>query len=102
MEIHPGLKFSVGGSTNNSCKLFLNTPFTITPSKKFYLLSDGYSDQFGGEKGKKFKTKQLLQTISNISELTMIEQKNLLLETFNAWKGELEQVDDVCVLGVKL
>ncbi len=102
MEIHPGHKFSVGGSSDNSCKLFLNTPFDISPTKKFYLLSDGYSDQFGGEKGKKFKTQRLLQTISHISELPMQEQKKLLLETFRDWKGHLEQVDDVCILGIRL
>ncbi|MBK7311072.1 MAG: tetratricopeptide repeat protein [Sphingobacteriaceae bacterium] len=102
MEIHHGHKFSIGGSSDSSCKLFLNIPFDITPTKKFYLLSDGYSDQFGGEKGKKFKTQRLLQTISTISTLPMQEQKKVLLETFTTWKGQLEQVDDVCVLGIRL
>ncbi len=102
MEIYPGHKFPVGGSSDNSCKLFLNTPFDITPTKKFYLLSDGFSDQFGGEKGKKFKTKRLLQTISEISTLPLQEQKKVLLETFQNWKGLLEQVDDVCILGIRL
>lgn len=102
MEILNGQKFSIGGSSDNSCKLFLNVPFDIHPNKKFYLLSDGYSDQFGGEKGKKFKTQRLLQTISNISSLPMSEQKKILSDTFHKWKGELEQVDDVCVLGVCL
>jgi len=102
MHIHPGHKFSIGGSSDSSCKLFLNTPFDITPTKKFYLLSDGYSDQFGGEKGKKFKTQRLLQTISQISALPMHEQKKVLLDTFHNWKGQLEQVDDVCVIGIRL
>lgn len=102
MEIYQGHKFSIGGSSDTSCKLFLNTEFNISSNKKFYLLSDGYSDQFGGEKGKKFKTQRLLQSISNIAGLPMVEQKKILLETFNTWKGELEQVDDVCVLGIRL
>jgi len=102
MEIHSGHKFSIGGSSNNSCKVFLNTQFELTPSKKFYLLSDGYSDQFGGEKGKKFKTKKLLETLQQISTLPMTEQKDVLLQTFKNWKGELEQVDDVCVIGICL
>jgi tetratricopeptide (TPR) repeat protein len=102
MEIHHGHKFSIGGSSDNSCKLFTNTAFETNSTKKFYLLSDGYSDQFGGEKGKKFKTQRLLQIISEISSLPMSEQKQILLDTFLKWKGELEQVDDVCILGICL
>ena len=82
------------------------TPFTsnmvqLQPGDCIYTFSDGYADQFGGEKGKKFKYKNLeallLKTHSNLSR-----QKMLIEETFENWKGELEQVDDVLLIGVRL
>jgi len=68
----------------------------------FYLFTDGFADQFGGEKGKKFKYKQLEELLLNHNNLTLSEQSNLLNEKFESWKGHLEQVDDVCVIGVKI
>jgi len=67
-----------------------------------YLYTDGYADQFGGPKGKKFKYKPLNELIQTISTKTLTEQHNLLEQNFNSWKGDLEQVDDVCVIGIKL
>jgi serine phosphatase RsbU (regulator of sigma subunit) len=67
-----------------------------------YLYTDGYADQFGGEKGKKFKYKTLNQLLVSISELSPKEQEQKLRETFISWKGPLEQVDDVCVMGIKI
>jgi serine phosphatase RsbU (regulator of sigma subunit) len=67
-----------------------------------YLFTDGFADQFGGPKGKKFKYKQLAELIFNNRMLSMTEQRNLLDETFNSWKGNIEQVDDVCIIGIKL
>jgi serine phosphatase RsbU (regulator of sigma subunit) len=65
-----------------------------------YLYSDGFADQFGGPKGKKFKYQQLNDLISKISHLPPEEQKNRLKNHFLQWKGDLEQVDDVCVFGM--
>lgn len=67
-----------------------------------YTFTDGYADQFGGAKGKKFKYKQLKEKILSIHRLTMEEQKEILSETFEAWKGNLEQVDDVLVIGLRI
>ena len=67
-----------------------------------YLYSDGYADQFGGVKGKKFKYKQLDELIITHNLLPMKDQKELLKKRFIEWKGALEQVDDVCVFGVKI
>ena len=67
-----------------------------------YLLSDGYADQFGGLKGKKFKYKQLKTLILVLSEYSMDEQRKQLNQVFEKWKGEFEQIDDVCVLGVRV
>jgi len=68
----------------------------------FYLFTDGYADQFGGTKGKKFKYKQLQEKLSAICQLPMEEQKMILEKTFNEWKGNLEQVDDVLVIGISV
>jgi serine phosphatase RsbU (regulator of sigma subunit) len=67
-----------------------------------YLYTDGYPDQFGGPKGKKFKYKQLEELILLHSNENLSLQKQTLKQKFEDWKGELEQVDDVCLLGIKL
>ncbi len=66
-----------------------------------YLFSDGYADQFGGEKGKKFKSVQFKNLIMQIAEKTMDDQKQELLDVFEKWKGNLEQIDDVSIIGVR-
>jgi len=67
-----------------------------------YLLTDGYADQFGGDKGKKFKYKHLKDTLLVNSNKPMTEQKQILSQTINAWKGNLEQVDDILIIGVRV
>jgi serine phosphatase RsbU (regulator of sigma subunit) len=75
------------------------------PLKKgdiLYMYTDGYADQFGGPKGKKFKYKQLNELLLANSHLSMEEQKKIISETFDSWKGDLEQIDDVCIIGIKV
>lgn len=67
-----------------------------------YLYTDGFADQFGGPKGKKFMTKQLKQTLIAISHLPIKEQLIVLDKAYKEWQGSLEQVDDVTVIGIKL
>ncbi len=67
-----------------------------------YLYTDGYADQFGGIKGKKFMTKQLKHILLSICHLPMQEQKNNLHNRYKEWQGNLEQVDDITVIGIKL
>ncbi len=80
------------------------TNHTIVPEKDsiIYLFSDGYADQFGGIKGKKFKYKQLQEKLLAISHQPLAEQKLILDETLKNWKGNLEQVDDVLIIGIKV
>jgi serine phosphatase RsbU (regulator of sigma subunit) len=66
-----------------------------------YLYTDGYADQFGGPKGKKFKSKALNELLIDYSSKSISEQENFLRKEFDAWKGNLEQVDDVCVVGIR-
>ncbi len=68
----------------------------------FYLFTDGYADQFGGERGKKFKYKQLQSTLLENQHSPLKEQADMLKQKFVQWKGDLEQVDDVCVIGFRL
>ncbi|MDP2386394.1 MAG: tetratricopeptide repeat protein [Bacteroidota bacterium] len=67
-----------------------------------YLYTDGYADQFGGPKGKKFKYKPLNELLLSVSLKPLNEQSEILLNTFNQWKGPLEQVDDMLVIGLKV
>lgn len=67
-----------------------------------YLYTDGYADQFGGEKGKKFKNKQLNELLIRICKLDLQEQKEILNLELEKWKGNLEQVDDICVIGIQI
>jgi hypothetical protein len=68
----------------------------------FYLFTDGYADQFGGEKGKKFKYKPFKELLLSINKNPMEKQKTIISETIVNWKGDLEQVDDICVIGIKI
>ncbi|MGP8214028.1 MAG: tetratricopeptide repeat protein [Bacteroidia bacterium] len=82
-------------------------PFTLQSTRLHegdcvYLFTDGYADQFGGPKGKKFKYKQLQQLIMDNCQLTMAEQKKILDETIEKWKGGLEQVDDILIIGIRV
>jgi len=67
-----------------------------------YIFSDGFQDQFGGENNKKFKPAQFKNSLLEINNLPMNLQKIALENAFNEWKGEREQTDDVCVMGVKI
>jgi len=67
-----------------------------------YLFTDGYADQFGGPKGKKFKYKQLLEKLLAISSRPLADQKKTMDENFEGWKGNLEQIDDVLVIGIRI
>lgn len=73
-----------------------------TKGDMLYLYTDGYADQFGGPKGKKFKYKQLNELLLSISAKSMHEQQDILQQRFEAWRNNLEQVDDVAVIGIKL
>lgn len=81
---------------------FTNHIMEVEAGTSIYIFSDGYADQFGGVKGKKFKYKRLKDLLLSNQDIEMPEQKNLLIETFNNWKGDNEQVDDVCMIGIKI
>jgi tetratricopeptide (TPR) repeat protein len=76
--------------------------FNLEKGDAIYIFSDGYVDQFGGEKEKKFKAKAFKKLLLSLQDKSMEEQKIVIDETFETWKGNLEQIDDVCVIGVRI
>ena len=82
-------------------------PFTthtrlLSKGDTLYMFSDGYADQFGGEKGKKFMYKQMKQLLTKIAPLDIQTQHEQVVSTFENWKGSLEQTDDVLMIGVRV
>ena len=94
--------YSIGGIKSLTDEFF--TTYTVTPKGKatFYLVSDGYADQFGGPKGKKFKTKKFQELLLSLQSKSMEDQQKQIESTFLRWMGNNEQVDDVCVVGVRV
>jgi len=98
-EIAPD-KMPVG--LHSTMDSFKNNSVQLNKGDIIYLFTDGYADQFGGPKGKKFKYKQLEEVILANHHLPMNEQKNILEKIYDDWKGTLEQVDDVLVIGIRV
>jgi len=81
---------------------FTNHEIQLENNDEFYIFSDGYESQFGGEKGDKLKAKRMQQIIMKIQKNNIIEQKQLLEQELIAWQGKHEQVDDILVVGIKM
>ena len=81
---------------------FTNHSIDIQKDDMIYIFTDGFADQFGGEKGKKYRLKNLLTLLINISTKPLKEQHTILKEEFSSWKGSQDQIDDVCIMGVRV
>ena len=81
---------------------FTNQLIRLKKGDTLYVFSDGFVDQFGGSLRKKFKTQKFKDLLLEIQSETMEKQKNLLENTFEKWRGNIEQIDDVCVIGVRV
>ncbi len=98
-----GDRFGIGGAQyNEEEKIFTRHVIPIDEPINFYLYSDGLPDQFGGEKAKKFSTKQMQAFFANNFEKSMSEQFELLEHTIQTWMFEYEQIDDILVIGVRV
>jgi PAS domain S-box-containing protein len=119
LHITKGDKFPVGAYLERGSRLFTNHIIELQAGDTIYIFSDGFADQFGlssqdwhkreGQKlgaslpkGKKFKYNQLRELLLSIQQESMESQKLLLNKAFLEWKGELEQVDDILVIGIKI
>lgn len=99
-EVSPD-KNAIGGYTNDTYQ-FTNHRLKFQKDNMLYIFSDGFADQFGGQKGKKFMMKNLKELFKNIKNLPVSEQEKILRDIFLSWKGDMEQVDDVLIIGIRL
>jgi len=107
---YPGDKFSLIEFKPNKqpigqyadMKPFEEVEIDLKKDDSYYFFTDGYADQFGGEKGKKLKYKPFKKILLELAEMPMKDQKIKLSNQFEEWKGKFEQVDDVCVIGMKI
>lgn len=83
-------------------ELFTNKKVQLQKDDRLYMFSDGYYDQFGGEAGRKFMKKPFRDLIVEISSKPMIEQKEILVNKFNEWKGNYDQADDILITGIRI
>ncbi|OFY90169.1 MAG: hypothetical protein A3K10_15125 [Bacteroidetes bacterium RIFCSPLOWO2_12_FULL_31_6] len=81
---------------------FTNHTFNIQKGDYVCIFTDGFADQFGGPKGKKYKYNTFKEKLLNIYQTPMNEQKQLLSKEFEMWKGNLQQVDDICIIGLRI
>jgi len=105
-ETHLPNLFEIKADKQPIGKFSYRTPFTLhqiplNEGDIFYSFTDGFADQFGGDKGKKYKTKNMKEFLRSIYNLPIDEQGELIKREFNNWRGDLEQIDDVCVIGVR-
>ncbi len=81
---------------------FTNHLIKIQEHDSLYLFTDGFVDQYGGEKRKKFKTRNFKKLLLSVQAESMENQKKIIEEAFDRWRGSHEQIDDVCLMGVRL
>lgn len=101
IEFHPD-KNSIGGYQKDERRNYTNKEIETKEGDAFYIFSDGYADQFGGDKGKKMMTRTFKELLLSICNKPMIEQKKELQSYFKKWSGSVEQTDDVLVVGFKI
>jgi serine phosphatase RsbU (regulator of sigma subunit) len=96
-----GNKNSVGGESVSD-KYFDDQEYYLKENDSFYLFSDGLPDQFGGDIGKKMKIANLKKLIDDFKDEPMSKQYEILSNYFDEWKGDLDQVDDVLFMGIRV
>jgi serine phosphatase RsbU (regulator of sigma subunit) len=97
-----GDKFPVGAFVDNEVRIFKNHEMPVEKGDQVYLFSDGFADQFGGPAGKKIKYKTLQKLIIENYAKPSSVQKEIFEQAFIEWMGDLEQVDDVLLMSVKI
>lgn len=95
-------KFPIGLFLGEEKKKFTNHTVQLQQGDSIYIFSDGYADQFGGPKGKKFMISHFRNLLIQLSHLPIDQQKQTIIRTLNDWCGKLDQVDDILVVGLKI
>ncbi len=94
-------KSAIGGFTSENFE-YKNNSIEYASGDIFYLFTDGYADQFGGNKGKKLMTKNFKQLLLSVANKSLLVQKEEIGKAFDDWKSDYEQIDDVLVIGVRV
>lgn len=97
-----GDKTSIGGSSKEDNKVFKNHKVLVDEPTTFYIFSDGFQDQFGGEEGRKFMIKRLRELLLEVHEKPMEEQRQILDQRLKDWMGKHKQIDDILLMGFKV
>jgi len=97
-----GSRNSIGGHYEREDSVFEDEGLQLSKGDTIYMFSDGYSDQFGGPMGKKFKVVRLKDMLKEIHQKPMEEQFIQVKNTFDQWMEKYEQVDDVLFMGIKI
>ena len=100
--VYKGDRFPIGMTTTDEKKVFTNQPVDIQPGDMLYMCTDGFADQFGSAEAKKYKSYNVRKFLTTIWDLPVNEQKIRLENELNAWKGDLEQVDDILFIGTRI
>ena len=99
VEVIPGDKQSV--CYNEELDPFVNHSFKLSKGDLIYLFTDGYCDQFGGDRNKKFGRKRFRNALLGYRDKAMVEQKSHLVYEYTNWKKDEEQIDDMCIVGIR-
>jgi len=102
INICPPDKYPIGGLQLAKNRAFTNQTIPLQKGDTFYIFTDGFADQFGGEKNKKMMTTRFKELLLSVQGLTLKDQGAYTRNFFERWKGQNEQVDDVLVIGVRI
>ena len=102
LTVYKGSRRSIGDSYEEQISPYVNVEYSCQKGDKVYMFSDGYPDQFGGPLGKKFMKVGVQNLIESMHDKPASEQSAIVRENFEKWRGNLDQVDDVLFMGVKL
>jgi len=102
VQLIRGDRFPIGVYEGGISKPFTNNKIDIVKGDCIYLFSDGYPDQFGGPDNKKFMLRRFQEMLDEVHKLPMAQQKEILIQRLNEWKGANEQVDDILVIGIRV
>ena len=102
LTIYKATKQAIGENPYTNRSTYENNEIKVQKGDLLYLFSDGYADQFGGEENKKFKDIRFWKMLIAICDKPMDEQKQIIHETLEQWKGSNEQVDDILVIGIRI
>lgn len=101
LSVYKGDRMPIGGVQHDKERHFSSQTFQISPGDCIYLMTDGFSDQFGGPENKKFLSHRIRKLIEKNHHYSMQAQSHIFKKAFEDWKGNLEQVDDVSLVGIK-